>query len=140
VRQVRRRNGDGIPWLADDRRSSGKDGIDVESIRGCCRDTRLSEQSPELGGLDHRVRRQGQVFQAAFGIEKMLQASQATDRADSEELTSDFVLGDFGDVNGRAGRCDGLEPRETTHDLRLAGSTDDQAERPAVHQDQPRRG
>ncbi len=138
VRQVRRRDGDGIPRLAGERRLSGKDGIGVEGIGRCRRDARLSEEGPELRSLDDRVGGQGQVSQAATGIEIVLEASQATDGADSEEFATEFVMGDFGDNDGRAGCRDGFEPGKTTHDLRLAGSTDDQAERSTVQQDQPR--
>jgi hypothetical protein len=85
-----------------------------------------------------RVGRQGQVLQAATGIESVVQASQAADGASPEEFAADFVVGDFGDDHGGAGSRDRLEPGATTPDLRLAGSTDDQAERSAVQQDQPR--
>ena len=32
VRQVRRRDGDGIPWLAGERRLAGRDAIGIESV------------------------------------------------------------------------------------------------------------
>ncbi len=44
----------------------------------------------------------------------------------------------IGDDDNRSGCQYGLEPCETSYDLRLAGSADNQAERPAVQQDQPR--
>ena len=77
-------------------------------------------------------------FKTAAGIESVIETSQAADGADAEEFSTNLVMGNFGDDDGRAGCQDGLQPRETTYDLRLAGSADDQAERPAVQQDQPR--
>jgi hypothetical protein len=38
----------------------------------------------------------------------------------------------------RAQGLNRLQPRETSYDVRLAGSADDHAERPAVQQDEPR--
>ena len=32
MRQVRRRDGDGIAWLAGERRLAGKDGVGVKSV------------------------------------------------------------------------------------------------------------
>jgi hypothetical protein len=52
VRQVRRRDGDGIPWLAGERRLAGKDSIGIESVGRRRGDGRLSEESPGLSGLD----------------------------------------------------------------------------------------
>jgi hypothetical protein len=52
----------------------------------------MSKESPELSGPDHRVGRQGQVFEAAAGIESVVQASQAADGADTEEFATDFVM------------------------------------------------
>ncbi len=138
VRQVRRRDGDGIPWLAGERRLAGKDSIGIESVKRRRGDAQLSKESPELSGPDHRVGRQGQVSEAAAGIESVVQASQAADGADTEEFATDFVMGDFGDDDGRADCHDGIEPRDTANDLRLARGADNQAERSAVQQDQPR--
>jgi hypothetical protein len=61
VRQIRRRDDDCIDWLAGERRLRSKDGIGIESVRRCRRYAKLAEESPELGGLDDRVGRQGQV-------------------------------------------------------------------------------
>jgi hypothetical protein len=52
VRQVRRRDGDGIPWLAGERRLAGKDGIGIESVGRRRGDAQAPEESPELSGLD----------------------------------------------------------------------------------------
>ncbi len=54
MRQVRRRYGDGIPWLAGERRLAGEDGIGIKSVGRRRRDSRLSQESPELRGLDDR--------------------------------------------------------------------------------------
>ena len=83
VRQVRRRDGDGIPGLAGERRLAGKDGIGIESVERRRGDARLAKESPELSGPDHRVGRQGQVSEAAAGIESVVQSSQAADGADT---------------------------------------------------------
>jgi hypothetical protein len=96
VGQVRRRDRDGIPRLTSDGRLSREDGIGIECVWGCRRDTDLSEQSPELSSLDHRIGRKGQVSQAATRIENVLVASQTSDRADSNQLAAHLVMGDFG--------------------------------------------
>jgi hypothetical protein len=77
VRQVRCRDGDGIPRLTGEGRLFGEDRIGVEGVGGLRRDSHLWEESPKLSSLDHRVGRYGQVSQAATGIESVVQASQA---------------------------------------------------------------
>ena len=52
VHQVRRRDGDGIPWLAGEHRLAGKDGIGIESVGRRRGDAQASEGSPELSSLD----------------------------------------------------------------------------------------
>ena len=56
VSQVSRSNGDGLTRLAGEGRLASEDRIAVECFWRRRRDTRLSEESPELGRLDHRVR------------------------------------------------------------------------------------
>jgi hypothetical protein len=51
VRKVRRRDRDGIPRLAGERRLPGEDGIGIESVGRRRRDPRLSEDRPELRRL-----------------------------------------------------------------------------------------
>jgi len=138
VRQVRRRDGDGISWQTGERRLSGKDGIGIKSVGRRRRDSRLSEESPELRSLDDRVGRQSQVVKTAAWIESVIEASQAADGADSDEFAANLVMGDFGDDNDRGVCHDRLQPSETTSHLRLAGRTDDQAERPGIQENQPR--
>ena len=48
MRQVLRRDGDGIPMRAGERRLAGKDGIGIESVGRRRGDAQASEGSPEL--------------------------------------------------------------------------------------------
>jgi len=73
-----------------------------------------------------------------MGIESEVQAPQAPDRANSDQFPAYLIMGYLGDDDGRAGCRNSSEPGETTHDLRLTGGTDDEAERSAIEQDQPR--
>ncbi len=57
MRQVRRRDRDGVAWVAGKRRLAGKDGIGIESVGRRRGDGRLSKEGPELRGLDDRVGR-----------------------------------------------------------------------------------
>ncbi len=72
------------------------------------------------------------------GIESVIETSQAADGADAQEFSTNLVMRNIGDDDNRAGCQDGLEPCEASYDMRLAGSADNHAERPAVQQDQPR--
>ncbi len=138
VRQVRRRDRDGITWQTGERRLTGNDGIGIQSVGRSRGHAGLSEESPELRGLDDCVGRQGQVVKAAAWIESVIEASQAADGADSDEFAANLVMGDFGDDNDRGVRHDRIQPSETTSHLRLAGRANNQAKRPAVQQNQPR--
>ncbi len=82
MRQVPRRDRDGVPWLAGERRLSSKDSIRIESVGRRRWDARLSQEGPELRSLDDRVGRQGQVVKTAAGIESVIETSQAADGAD----------------------------------------------------------
>jgi hypothetical protein len=135
---VSRGDREGIPWLAGKRRLAGEDGIGIECVGRRRGDARLSEEGPELRGRDDRVGRQGQVVKAAARIESVIETSQASDGADAQEFSTNLVMRNIGDDDNRAGCQDGLQPCETSDDMRLAGSADDQAERPTVQQDQPR--
>jgi hypothetical protein len=137
VRQVRRRDGDGIPRLTGEGRLASQDGIGVERVGRRRRETRLPKGGPELRGLDDRVGRQGQEYEAAAGIESVVQAPEAADGTDPEQFATDFVMGDFRDDDGCAGCRNGIEPRNTPNHLRLARSADNQPKRSAVQQDQP---
>src|SRR5690349_11046433 len=91
MRQVRRRDGDSIAWLA------GEDGVGVKRVGRRRGYARLSEKSPKLRSLDDRIGRQSQVPQAAARIEVILEAPQAADGADSQKFASNLVVGYLGD-------------------------------------------
>ena len=68
----------------------------------------------------------------AAWIECVIETSQASNGADTKEFSTDLVMRNLGDDDDRAGCQDRLEPYETSYDMRLAGSADNHAERPAV--------
>ena len=88
MRQVRRRDGDRIAWLAGEDRLAGKDGVSVKGVGRRRGYARLSEKSPKLRSFDDRIGRQSQVLQAAARIEVILEATQAADGADSQEFAA----------------------------------------------------
>lgn len=108
MRRVGRRYGDGISWLAGKRTLVGKDGIGMESVGRCCGDARLSEEGPKLRGLDNRVGRQGQVVKTAARIESVIESSQAADRAEAQEFSTNLIVRTIGDEVHE--RTDALEP------------------------------
>jgi hypothetical protein len=75
------------------------------------------------------------VNEADAWIERVIEASQASDGPDAEEFSTYLVMCDIGDDDDRSGCLNRLQSRETSYDVRLTGSADDNAERPAVQQD-----
>ena len=93
----------------------GQDDVAVKRGVGCRRPPLLASFSPELCGLAHRRRRDGQVPDLS---DKGVEPAYAGDPTGSNQLSSDFVIGDLRNDHGRAATDRSKKPPATGGGLR----------------------